>query len=693
MPESNTTNRRAQGGAPMGRGPGGRGPMGGGPMGGMGGGKAKDMKDALLGLLNYCRSQAGIIALALVLAAAGAVFTIIGPDQLSRLTDYIYDGLYGGVSSEEMAEDIQEQIMSGEINIMDYLPEGTDVSELDLTSIDLTDTDNELTQAIMENITLSEEYQEAHADEGIDMDGIASVALLLVGIYLASAVCSFVQHYIMQTVTQRTAKRLRGDISTKINRLPLKYYSGNAAGDVLSRMTNDVDMIGQAMSNSLSNLVTAVAQFIGCLIMMYYTNWVMATTTVLATLIGLVLMVVIMSRSQKYFTARQESLGELNGYIEEMYTGHDVIRILNAEDEVKEQFGTMNQKVKDANFRSQFLSGLMQPLMTFVGNLGYVAVCVVGASQIINGNITFGVITAFLIYTRLFESPLRQISQAMTQVQSCAAASERVFEFLDEEEMEDETAKTEHIDHVRGEVEFKNVKFAYPSAPEKEIIHDFSVKVEPGQKVAIVGPTGAGKTTMVNLLMRFYELTGGEIRIDGVSTTDIPRENVHKQFGMVLQDTWLFEGTVRENLLYNTEGVTDAQMIEACKACGIHSFIQALPHGYDSVLSDNTAISAGQKQLMTIARAMIQNSPMLILDEATSSVDTKTEMITQQAMDKLTNKRTSFVIAHRLSTIKNADIILVMRDGDIVEQGNHEKLLAQNGFYAELYNSQFEQAS
>ncbi|MCD7785304.1 MAG: ABC transporter ATP-binding protein/permease [Oscillospiraceae bacterium] len=609
MPESNSR--------PMGRGPMGRGGSRGDTR------RAKDMKGALLGLLKYISNQTGIIVFALVLAAAGAVLTIIGPNQISRLTDYIYDGL----------------------------------------------------------------------TTTIDMDGILSVALLLLGIYLASALFSFLQHYIMQTVTQRTSKRLRGDISSKINRLPLKYFSGNAAGDVLSRMTNDVDMIGQAMSNSLSNLVTAIAQFIGCLIMMYYTNAIMATTTVLATIVGMVLMVVIMSHSQKYFTARQENLGILNGYIEEMYTGHDVIRILNAEGEVKDTFTSMNKAVKNANFRSQFLSGLMQPIMTFIGNFSYVAVCVVGAAQIINGNISFGVITAFLIYTRLFESPLRQISQAMTQVQSCAAASERVFEFLAEEEMDDESDKTEIIENVKGEVEFRNVKFAYPNAPEKEIIHGFSVKVEPGQKVAIVGPTGAGKTTMVNLLMRFFEPTGGEILIDGVPTQNVPRSNVHNQFGMVLQDTWLFEGTVRENLLYNTEGVTDEQMKAACKACGIHSFIKALPNGYDSVLSDNTAISAGQKQLLTIARAMIQNSSMLILDEATSSVDTKTEMITQEAMDKLTSKRTSFVIAHRLSTIKNADIILVMHDGDIVEQGTHEELLKQGGFYAELYNSQFEEVA
>ncbi|MCD7863641.1 MAG: ABC transporter ATP-binding protein/permease [Lachnospiraceae bacterium] len=594
--------------------------MRGGPGGGRGGDKAKDMGAALRNLLAYCKNQVGWIVLALIFAAAGAVCTIIGPDQISNLTDYIYDGL---------------------------------------TST-------------------------------IDMDGILSVTILLLGIYVTSGVCSFLQSFIMQTVTQGVAKRMRGDISTKINRLPLKYFNGSAAGDVLSRMTNDVDTVSQAMSNSLASLVTAVAQFIGCLIMMYYTDWVLATTTVVTTILGLVFMVVIMSHSQKYFTARQRNLGNLNGYIEEMYNGHDIIRITNAEDEVRGEFEKLNEAVKDANFKSQFLSGLMQPLMTFVGNLGYVAVCVVGASQIINGRITFGVITAFLIYTRLFEQPLRQISQAMTQLQSCAAAAERVFEFLGEEELEDESAKTQRIAAVKGEVEFRHVKFAYPNTPEKEIIHDFSAKVKPGQKVAIVGPTGAGKTTMVNLLMRFFEPTGGEILIDGVPTKDIPRENVHDQFGMVLQDTWLFEGTVRENLLYNTQGVSEKQMTDACKACGIHNFIKALPHGYDTVLSDNTAISAGQKQLMTIARAMIQNSPMLILDEATSSVDTRTEILTQKAMDQLTQSRTSFVIAHRLSTIKNADIILVVRDGDIVEQGNHEELLAKGGFYAELYNSQFE---
>ena len=401
-------------------------------------------------------------------------------------------------------------------------------------------------------------------------------------------------------------------------------------------------------------------------------------------------MMTIVGRSQKYFVARQKNLGNLNGYIEEMYTGHDIIRTSNADRKVKEEFDRLNNAVRDSNFKSQFLGGLMHPLMGFIGNFGYVAVCVVGAALAMNGTITFGVITAFMIYVRQFQSPVQQIGQAMTNIQSAAAAAERVFEFLGEEELEDESGKEQKIHSVRGEVEFCHVKFAYPDKPDETIIHDFSAHIMPGQKVAICGPTGAGKTTLVNLLMRFYETTGGDILIDGVNIRDMKRSEVHNQFGMVLQDTWLFEGSVRENLIYNTPNVSEEQMKAACKACGIHSFIKALPQGYDTVLSDNTAISAGQKQLMTIARAMIQNSPMLILDEATSSVDTRTEVITQRAMDQLTEHRTSFVIAHRLSTIRNADIILVLRDGDIVEQGNHDELLARGGFYAELYNSQFE---
>lgn len=669
-----------------------------GPMGGGRGGRAtqkpKNLKAALSKLAAYVKKESVIIIIAFVLAALGAVLTIIGPNQISRITDYIYDGLTGGVSVSDIAEDVQNQLATGQISMMElvqFLPEGTDPSAL--KDLDLTDTDSELTQAVLKNIRLSEDFVKSHEGGGIDLDGILSVALLLLGIYLVSAVCNFLQHFIMATVTQKMSLRMRKDIDHKINLLPLKYFSRNSYGDVLSRVTNDVDMIGQGLSTSAAQIVSSAAQFIGCIIMMFVTSPVMAITTILTSILGIVLMAVIMKHSQKYFAARQTNLGALNGYIEEMYTGHDVIRIYGAEESVKDKFNTLNEAVKDSNFKSQFLAGLMQPLMTFVGNLGYVAVCVVGAMLCINGSITFGVITAFLIYVRLFESPLRQVSQSMVQVQSAAAATERVFEFLEEEELEDESAKTTQLTDTRGEVEFEHVRFAYPTDPDKEIIHDFSVHVKPGQKVAIVGPTGAGKTTLVNLLMRFFEPTGGTIKIDGIDTRSLTRENVHDQFGMVLQDTWLFEGTVRDNLIYNCRDVSDETMVRAAKACGIHRFIKALPQGYDTVISDNTAISAGQKQLFTIARAMIQNNPMLILDEATSSVDTRTEIITQKAMDQLTEKRTSFVIAHRLSTIRNADVILVLNDGDIVEQGNHEELLARDGFYAELYKSQFEKVS
>ena len=653
--------------------------------------KPQNMMQALKKLAVFCKKEAAIIILALILAAVGTVLTIMGPDQISKITDYIYDGITGDITTEAIAEDIKQQLLNGEINIKDILPEGTDISSINIGELDLTDEDSELAQSIMEKVRLSDEFADQYQNHGIDMDGIAKVAKFLLTIYCISALCTFLQHYIMATVTQKISKRMRGDISQKINRLPLKYFSGHSFGDVLSRVTNDVDLIGQALSNSAAAIVSALAQFIGCLIMMYATNWIMATTTVVTTLLGVFLMSIIMKRSQKYFKSRQESLGNLNGYIEEMYSGHDVIRISNAEKNIKYRFSGLNEAVKNANFKSQFLSGLMQPLMNFVGNFGYVAVCIVGALLTINGTITFGVITAFLIYVRLFEQPLKQIAQGMTQIQSAAAATERVFEFLEEEELEDESGKFAALTSVAGEVEFRHVRFSYPNTPEKEIIHDFSIHVKPGQKVAIVGPTGAGKTTLVNLLMRFFEVTGGDILIDGISIHDLPRQNVHEQFGMVLQDTWLFEGTVRENLIYNNKNVSEETMINACKACGIHHFIKALPNGYDTVLSDNTSISAGQKQLFTIARAMIQNSPMLILDEATSSVDTRTETLTQKAMDKLTERRTSFVIAHRLSTIKNADVILVLRDGDIVEQGNHEELLKKGGFYSELYMSQFEQ--
>lgn len=654
--------------------------------------KPKNLKQALGKLASYCKKEVGIIVLALILAAAGTVLTIIGPNQISKITDYIYDGLTGGISTEEAAADIQKQLAQGQINLLEFLPEDTDLRTIDLDNLDLTDPDDPLAAAILENAHLSDEFVQAH-EGGIDMEGIRSVCMLLLTIYLISALCTFSQHFIMATVTQKLSHRMRGDIDGKINRLPLKYFSANSYGDVLSRVTNDVDTIGQGLSNSAASIVSASAQFIGCLIMMFWTDWIMAVTTIATTVLGIFFMAFIMKHSQHYFKERQRSLGRLNGYIEEIYSGHDVIRISNAEKGVKEKFTQMNLAVKNANFKSQFLSGLMQPVMNFVGNLGYVAVCVAGAILVLNGNITFGVITAFLIYVRLFEQPLKQIAQGMTNMQSTAAAAERVFEFLEEEELEDESDKPKGHSGVDGEVEFRNVKFAYPNTPDIEVIHNFSAYIRPGQKVAIVGPTGAGKTTLVNLLMRFFETTGGNIYIDGMNTKQMRREDVHSLFGMVLQDTWLFEGSVRENLIYNCENVSEDTMVQACKACGIHNFIKALPQGYDTVLSDNTSISAGQKQLFTIARAMIQNSPMLILDEATSSVDTRTEIITQKAMDRLTQKRTSFVIAHRLSTIKNADLILVLRDGDIVEQGSHEDLLKLNGFYAELYNSQFERTA
>ena len=585
--------------------------------------KPHNLKKAMGDLLAYCRKDMAVIVIALILAAGGAVLTIIGPKQISKITDTIAEGLM----------------------------------------------------------------------TGIDMEKIARTGVLLIVLYGLSALFTFLQHYLMAGFNQRLSKRMRKEIIEKINRLKLSYFNFHENGDVLSRVTNDVDTISSSLSNSLATIVSSVAQFVGCLIMMIVTNWIMAGTSVLSTIIAMMLMMIIMGRSQKYFVARQQSLGELNGYIEEMYTGHDVIRTANGDKKVKEKFDILNAAVRKANFMSQFLGGLMQPLMSFVGNFGYVAVCVLGAALAMNGTITFGVITAFMIYVRQFQSPVQQIAQAMTNMQSAAAAAERVFEFLGEEELEDEKDKVRKINDVRGEVDFSHVRFAYPDKPDETSIHDFSAHILPGQKVAIVGPTGAGKTTLVNLLMRFYETTDGAISIDGVRTTDMSRQEVHDLFGMVLQYTWLFEGTVRENLLYNTQEVTDEQMKQACKACGIHTFIKALPQGYDTVLSDNTAISAGQKQLMTIARAMIQNSPMLILDEATSSVDTRTELITQRAMDTLTEHRTSFVIAHRLSTIRNADLILVLRGGDIVEQGSHEELMAKQGFYAELYNSQFEQAA
>ena len=523
---------------------------------------------------------------------------------------------------------------------------------------------------------------------GMNFDTINSIALFLLIIYLVSALFDFLQGIIMATVANKFAQKLRTQISKKINKLPLRYFDTHSYGDLLSRVTNDVDTIAQSFNQSMGNLVTAVTLLLGSLIMMIKTNIIMTVAAILSTLLGFVFMALIMSKSQKYFARQQMHLGEINGHVEEIYAGHTVVKAYNGEKKSKEKFDKMNENLRDSAFKAQCLSGLMMPLMTFIGNLGYVAVCIVGALLVMNDKISFGVIIAFMMYVRYFTQPLSQIAQAMQALQSAAAAGERVFEFTDAEEMEDESTKTKKLNDVKGEVSFEHVKFGYKDS-DKVVIHDFSAVAKPGQKVAIVGPTGAGKTTMVNLLMRFHEILDGDIKIDGVSIKDMTREEVHDQFCMVLQDTWLFEGTVRENLVYSQENVPEEKIEQACKAVGLHRFIRSLPKGYDTVLNDQVNLSQGQKQQLTIARAMIADRPMLILDEATSSVDTRTELIIQRAMDELMKGRTSFVIAHRLSTIKNADLILVLKDGDIIESGTHEELLAKKGFYANLYESQF----
>ena len=527
---------------------------------------------------------------------------------------------------------------------------------------------------------------------GINMDNIAKLGVILIVLYTLSGIFGYFQSFIMATVTQKLTRKMRDDISHKVNRLPLAYFDKVTYGDVLSRVTNDVDAIGNALNMSIGQLMSAVSLFFGSLIMMYVTNWILASVAVASTLLGFVLMVLIISKSQKYFVIQQRELGLINGHIEEIYSGHEVVKAYNGENQAISYFDKINDRLFGSAWKSQFLSGLMMPLMAFIGNLGFVCVCVTGAALVLNGRIEFSVIVAFMVYVRLFAQPLSQIAQAFTSLQSAAAAGERVFEFLGEKEMEDESAKTDYLDpqDTNGNVVFKNVKFGYN--PDNIIIHDFNMQAKSGQKIAIVGPTGAGKTTLVNLLMRFYELNGGSISIDGHPIDGLKRSNVHDLFGMVLQDTWLFEGTVRENIVYDKQGITDEMLDEVCKTVGIDHLIKSLPNGYDTVLNENANLSAGQKQLITIARAMIENAPLLILDEATSSVDTRTEQLIQKAMDKLTEGRTSFVIAHRLSTIKNADLILVLKDGDVVESGTHTQLLEKSGFYADLYNSQFEPA-
>ena len=741
--------------------------------------KAKDFKGAIKRLLKELSGFKKLVIISLVLAALGAILTIVTPNILSDLTDEISKGLVlnkdnflkltkevtSSLNEESISKvidfsekNIGKVMMSSNIpkddlmkfqeimaklndetnnksfkaisempdSILDILvnndedakifikslnsnlviPEGvaskifSDI-EIDGHVIDAASQGKflEIVSNIGEDVSATEIYSlvdnmpssvKVVVEPYMNIDKIKNIAILLICIYLISAIFEYFEAILMTDVSNNFARKLRGNISSKINKLPLKYFDKHAIGDILSRVTNDVDTIAHSMNQSLSTLVSAITLFVGTTIMMFVTNSVMAITAILASLFGFVFMALVLSKSQKYFVAKQNELGALNGHIEEVYSGLNVVKTYNGEKISNEKFDELNDKLYKANWKSGFLSGLMMPMMSFIGNFGYVAVCVVGALLALNGHISFGVIVAFIVYVRLFVSPLSQIAQAMTSLQSTAAASERVFEFLDEKEMADESNIKTTLDKekVKGNIEFKNVEFKY-EGNDKPTIKNFSAKAKAGEKVAIVGPTGAGKTTMVNLLMKFYDINNGEILIDGVSTKDLTRSNIHDLFTMVLQDTWVFNGSIKDNIIYNTSDVSMEMVESVCKTVGLDHFIKTLPNGYDTILSDNDSVSAGQRQLLTIARGMIQNAPFLILDEATSNVDTRTEELVQKAMDKLTEGKTSFIIAHRLSTIKNADLILVMNEGNIIEQGTHDELMKQNGFYAELYNSQF----
>ena len=682
--------------------------------------KAKDFKASIKKLFSSLRPYLFMIVIAIVLIIISTVCTLVGPNRLSKMTDIIEKGVSINIDlTDEQLSTLQtEKELKIESENYSFILQYEDYNNQDSTDDLITLTieiiqgeqtytefvgsekfdvikENEFVNFNDKNIGIGYSNNTLNiwlnTETKINLDSIFKIAIFLVILYIISYFANFFQGFLMATVNQRVSKNLRTAISDKINRLPLKYFDSMSYGEVLSRVTNDVDTIGQALNNSVNTLVGAAALFIGSLIMMFVTNWIMALSGVIATIIGFVIMIVIISKSQKYFMEQQAVLGQVNGIVEECYSGQEIIKAYNAEQETGEFFEKENTRLYKSAWKSQFYSGLMQPIMGFIGNFSYVVVCVVGAVLVYYNIINFSVIIAIMIYIRLFTQPLAQMAQGVTNLQSAAAASERVFEFLEQPELSDESNLTKRLENseIKGNVEFKHVKFGY--VPEKIIIKDFSAKIKAGQKVAIVGPTGAGKTTLVNLLMKFYDVTDGDILIDGVSIKELTRENVHSIFGMVLQDTWLFQGTIKDNVRYSREDVTDEQIINACVECGIDHFVKTLPNGYDTILDDNTNISAGQKQLLTIARAMVENAPMLILDEATSSVDTRTEILIQNSMDKLTENRTSFVIAHRLSTIKNADIILVMKDGDIIEMGNHEELLAKNGFYAELYNSQFEE--
>lgn len=741
--------------------------------------KAKDFKGAIKRLLKKLSGFKKLVIISLVLAALGAILTIVTPNILSDLTDEISKGLVLNKDiflklTKEVTSSLNEESISKVIDfseknigkvmmssnipkndlmkfqeIMAKLNDETNnksfkkISEMPDSILDILVNNDEdakifikslnsnlvipesvaskifsdividghvidaasqgkfleIVSNISEDVSATEIYSlvdnmpssvKVVVEPYMNIDKIKNIAILLICIYLISAIFEYFEAILMTDVSNNFARKLRGNISSKINKLPLKYFDKHAIGDILSRVTNDVDTIAQSMNQSLSTLVSAITLFVGTTIMMFVTNSVMAITAILASLFGFVFMALVLAKSQKYFVAKQNELGALNGHIEEVYSGLNVVKTYNGEKISNEKFDELNDKLYKANWKSGFLSGLMMPMMSFIGNFGYVAVCVVGALLALNGHISFGVIVAFIVYVRLFVSPLSQIAQAMTSLQSTAAASERVFEFLDEKEMADESNIKTTLDKekVKGNIEFKNVEFKY-DGNDKPTIKNFSAKAKAGEKVAIVGPTGAGKTTMVNLLMKFYDINNGEILIDGVSTKDLTRSNIHDLFTMVLQDTWVFNGSIKDNIIYNTSDVSMEMVESVCKTVGLDHFIKTLPNGYDTILSDNDSVSAGQRQLLTIARGMIQNAPFLILDEATSNVDTRTEELVQKAMDKLTEGKTSFIIAHRLSTIKNADLILVMNEGNIIEQGTHDELMKQNGFYAELYNSQF----
>ena len=640
--------------------------------------KSKDFKGTLIKIFNNLGKWKYVLIFALGMATLSAILALVAPNKLSNLTDEITLGITPNIS-----ENIIKDVMTSDDVAME------DKMALQSLIADLEDSGKELDNILLELDNLPDSIYSIIKPK-MNMVKIKNMALVLAIIYILSSIFSYIESILTTIIANKYAYKLRRDISKKINKLPLRYFDTHETGDVLSRVTNDIDTVSQTMNNTIASLVSSITLLIGSIIMMFVTNWQMALTAIISSLFGFMFMAIILSKSQRYFTQRQVELGNLNAHIEEIYSGHSVVKVYNADIEAMEEFDKLNKNLYVCNKKSQFLSGIMQPLMGFIGNFSYLAVCVIGAILVSEDIITFGVIVAFMIYVRLFTNPLTRIAQSMTQLQSMTAAGERVFEFLEETEMPDESNLAKKLDResVKGEIVFKDVKFGYDK--NRTIIKNFNAMVKPGQKIAIVGPTGAGKTTLVNLLMKFYDINDGDIIIDGVSTKNLTRENIHDLFIMVLQDTWLFEGTIRDNLKFNKKNVTDEEIMKVCKTVGVDHFIKTLPGGLDANVGDNDTISQGQKQLLTIARGMIENAPFLILDEATSNVDTRTEELVQKAMDKLTSGRTSFIIAHRLSTIKNADLILVMKDGNIIEQGSHDILLKKNGFYAELYNSQFD---